>query len=201
MPRRLSSRPVADTPVQALLSRAQDLTKGWLLALLEQRDLEDAPSILATDVVREGPRLCEAIVRALADDHDLRRLEPGGALERLASRAGELAGTSKAEASVQAVDALRGVIWSALREELVHPDVDLVEALAERLALVSELVRAAVLRRFVGAQAEAVVEGPSAITTVGGVVEADAFAEPYKDIEGDGPGLTVVDPETVGGDV
>src|SRR6202035_6144974 len=93
-PRRFPSRPVADTPVDALLARVEDLTKGWLLALLEQRELEDAPAILAAAVVRDGPRLCDAVVRALADDHDLQRLEPGGALERLASRAGEMAGTA-----------------------------------------------------------------------------------------------------------
>ncbi|HWF34642.1 MAG TPA: diguanylate cyclase, partial [Solirubrobacteraceae bacterium] len=136
------------------LARAEDLTKGWLLALLEERELREAPAILAADIVREGPRLCEAIVRALADDHDLRRLEPGGALERLASRAGEMAGTSQAEGSVRAVDALRAVIWSALREELVRPEADLVEALAERLSRVAELVRAAVLRRFGAAEGE-----------------------------------------------
>ncbi|HWF51088.1 MAG TPA: hypothetical protein VG294_10655, partial [Solirubrobacteraceae bacterium] len=64
VPRRLPSRPVADTPVEALLARAEDLTKGWLLALLEERELREAPAILAADIVREGPRLCEAIVRA-----------------------------------------------------------------------------------------------------------------------------------------
>jgi GGDEF domain-containing protein len=92
--------------------------------------------------------LCDAVVRALADDDDLRRLEAGGALERLASGAGELAGMSGAEPSVHAVDALRAVIWGALCEELVRPDAHLVGALAERLALVAELVRAAVLRRL-----------------------------------------------------
>lgn len=157
---------MADTAVDALLARAEDLTKGWLLALLEQSALEHAPSILAADVVRDGPRLCDAIVRALADDHDLRRLEPGGALERLASRAGEMAGTSQPEPSVRAVDALRGVIWSALREEMVRPEADLVEALAERLALVTELVRAAVLRRFGAPAGDGPSEAPGGLAEV-----------------------------------
>jgi GGDEF domain-containing protein len=160
---------VADTPVDALLARAEDLTKGWLLALLEQSALEQAPSILAADVVRDGPRLCAAIVRALADDDDLRRLEPGEALERLASRAGEMAGTSHAEPSVRAVDALRGVIWSALREEMVRPEADLVAALAERLTLVAQLVRAAVLRRFGAPAGDAPSEAPGGLTEVIGV--------------------------------
>jgi len=67
-PRRRRARPVADAPVDELLLRVEDLTKGWLLALLEQAALEDAPAILAADVARDGPRVCEAIVRALADD-------------------------------------------------------------------------------------------------------------------------------------
>lgn len=186
---------MADTPVDALLARAEDLTKGWLLALVEERELEDAPAILATDVVRDGPRLCDAIVRALADDDDLRRLEPGGALERLASRAGELAGTSQAEPSVRAVDALRAVVWSALREELVRPDADLIEALSERLALVTELVRGAVLRRFGATEVAPAVQGPSAVAHVREVGEADRASG------GDEHGLTAVDPAPRDGDV
>ena len=206
VPRRLSSRPVADTPVDALLARADDLAKGWLLAMLEQRELEDAPAILAGDVVRDGPRLCDAVVRALADDHDLRRLDQGGALERLASRAGELAGTSKAEPSVRAVDALRGVIWAALREELVRPDADLVEALAERLALITELVRAAVLRRFAASDAGGTGLSPGAVTGVRGLAEASENREPgsagMTDVDpdpvDDGPGVSAGDGETIG---
>ncbi|MDQ6805003.1 MAG: hypothetical protein M3065_08525 [Actinomycetota bacterium] len=164
---------MADTPVEALLARVEDLTKGWLLALVEQRDLEDAPAILAADLVRDGPRLCDAVLRALADDHDLRRLEPGGALERLASCAGEMTGASTAEPSVWAVEALRAVIWSALREELVRPDADLVEALAERLALVTELVRAAVLRRFGATEGAGPLDAPGRLAQLVGVTDAD----------------------------
>jgi GGDEF domain-containing protein len=181
---------VADAPADALLARVEDLTKGWLVALLEQRGLEDAPEILAGDIVRDGPRLCDAVIRALADDHDLRRLEPGGALERLASRAGEMAGTVRAEQSIRAVDALRAVIWSALREELVGPDPDLVEALAERLALVTELVSGAVLRRFATAQAGPMADGPSGLGEVG---EVGTAGEP------DGIGPATVDPAPAGG--
>jgi GGDEF domain-containing protein len=183
-PRRRPPRPVADAPVDALLGRTDELTKGWLVALLEQGELEDAPAILAADVVRDGPRLCDAMVRALAHDDDLRRLQPGGALERLASHVGELAGASQVAASVRAVDALTAVIWSALREELVRPDADHVAALAERLALVSELVRAAVLRRF-GAEppravsaAREIAEPAPHMSALGGEAEESAPPRP-----------------------
>ncbi|MGZ4293288.1 MAG: hypothetical protein ACXVRM_03515 [Solirubrobacteraceae bacterium] len=146
-PRRRRARPVADAPIDALLPRSDDLAKGWLLALLEQAPLDDAPAILATELTRDGPRICDAVVRALADDTDLRRLEPGGVLEPLAARVGELAGAASPAAVSRAVDALQGVVWSAVREELRAPDADLVSELTERLVLIGELVRAAALTR------------------------------------------------------
>jgi GGDEF domain-containing protein len=144
-PRRRRARPVADAPIDALLPRSEDLTKGWLLALLEQAPLEAAPAILATDLTRDGPRVCEAVLRAIVDDTDLRRLEPGGALTPLAARIGELAGAAAPAGVSGAVDALQAVIWTAVRDELRSPDADLVSELTERLTLVSELLRASAL--------------------------------------------------------
>jgi GGDEF domain-containing protein len=120
-----------------------------LLALLEQAPLEDAPAILATDLTRDGPRVCEAVLRAIADDTDLGRLEPGGVLTPLAARAGELAGAALPAAVSRAVDALIGVIWAAVRDELRGADADLVAELTERLALIGELVRSAAFERLV----------------------------------------------------
>jgi GGDEF domain-containing protein len=151
-PRRRRARAVADAPTDALLLRTDDLTKGWLLALLEQAPLEDAPGIVAADITRDGPRICDAAVRALADDSDLRRLEPGGALEPLVSRTGELAGAGGAAAVAAVVDALEAVLWSAVRSELRDDDPELVSELAERLALVAGLIRGAALRQ-VGVEA------------------------------------------------
>jgi GGDEF domain-containing protein len=136
---------VADAPVDALLGRSEDLAKGWLLALLEQAPLDSLPAILAAELARDGPRLCDAIVRALADETDLRRLEPGGALEPLAARTGELAGASTPEETIRAVDALHAVVWGGIRETLPGPDPDQIAELAERLALVTEVVRVAAL--------------------------------------------------------
>jgi GGDEF domain-containing protein len=146
-PRRRRARPVADAPVDALLARAEDLAKGWMVALLEQAPLEDAPSILAADLVRDGPRLCEAVVRALSDEEDLRRLDPGGPLEMLASQTGELAGAGGPAGVARAVDALHDVIWAAVRQETPYADSDQVSELSERLALVTSIVRSAALGR------------------------------------------------------
>lgn len=146
-PRRRRARPVADAPIDALLARAEDLAKGWLLTLLEQAPLDDAPGILAADLARDGPRVCTAVVRALADDEDLRRIEPGGALDLLVGRAGQFAGAIGPESASRAVDALHAVVWSGVRSELSNPEPEQVYELAERLTLVIELVRSAALRR------------------------------------------------------
>jgi GGDEF domain-containing protein len=150
-PRRRRARPVADAPIDSLLPRSEDLAKGWLLALLEQAPLDDAPAILATELTRDGPRVCDAVLRALVDDTDLRRLEPGGVFEPLTARVGEMAGAASPAAVSAAVDALQAVLWTAVREELRAPDADQISELSERLALVGELVRAAALDHVVGA--------------------------------------------------
>lgn len=145
-PRRRPARAVADAPINQLLARLDELTKGWLLALLEHASLDDAPGILAADLPRDGPRVCEAVVRALADDADLRRMEPDGQLELLVARTGQLAGATTPEASIGAVDTLEAVIWSAIRSELRDDDPDLLAGISERLSRIIGQVRSAVLR-------------------------------------------------------
>jgi GGDEF domain-containing protein len=145
-PRRRRGRPVADAPIDALLLRSEDLAKGWLLTLLEQAPLHEAPTILAGELSRDGPRICDAIVRALASDADLERLEAGGVLEPLVAQAGAIGGAAGLPVASQAVDALHGVIWSALRSERADPDGEQVSDLAERLMLVIGHVRDAALR-------------------------------------------------------
>jgi GGDEF domain-containing protein len=147
VPRRRRPRPVVSAGVESLLLRSEDLAKGWLLALLEDAPLEEAASIMAGEVARDGPRICDAVVRAICDEADLRRIEQGGVLEPLASRAGEISGAFTAEAAVHAVETLKDVVWSALRSELSREDPETLADAAERLSLVAELVRAAVLRR------------------------------------------------------
>jgi GGDEF domain-containing protein len=147
VPRRRRPRPVVTEGVEGLLLRGEELAKGWLLALVEDAPLEEAAGILAGDVARDGPRICDAVVRAIYDEADLRRIDTGGVLEPLVSRAGEIAGVRSAEGAAHAVDTLRSVVWSALRTELERTDPDLLADAGERLSLVAGLVRAAVLRR------------------------------------------------------
>ncbi len=145
--------------MDALLARGEDLAKGWLLAVLEDAPLDAAPEIMAGELPRVGPLLCAAVSRALADERELERLEEGGDLEPLAARAGEVVGARSVQDTVRAVEALQAVIWSALREELSYADSDLISELAERLALVTDLMRLAAIKRSEGS---AVVAEPPA---------------------------------------
>jgi GGDEF domain-containing protein len=158
-PRRRPARPLAEAPLDALLARAPELAKGWLLAMVEELPLQEAPRIAAADLAADGPVLCEAMIRALVDDAYLRRFEEGGEDERLAGRAGKFAGAATPEAVSRAVDWLRGVIWSELRENVSDPSADQLFDLADRLALVSELVRGAALRPWSGARSMSVSRG------------------------------------------
>jgi hypothetical protein len=147
VPRRRRPRPVASAGVEALLLRGEELAKGWLLALVEDAPLEQAAAILAGEIARDGPRICDAAVRAIQDEADLRRIEREGVLEPLASRTGELAGAESAETAAHAVEALKDVVWSALWSELSREEPELLVDAAERLSLVVDVVRGAVLRR------------------------------------------------------
>jgi GGDEF domain-containing protein len=165
-PRRRRARPVADAPIDTLLARSEDLAKGWVLALVEAAPLHEAPRILTDALTRDGPRVCDAALRALADESDLRRLAPSGALRPLVARVGEMTGATGPGAAARAVDALHDVMWSALRSELGGlPDPDLVSDLAERLALVCAAVRDAVLEGAGGGERELSAVPPSATAT------------------------------------
>jgi GGDEF domain-containing protein len=143
--RRRLARPVADAPIDDLLARTDDLAKRWLIALLEQTELDATPAILGGGLTADGPALCDAVLRALADDHELRRLEPDGAVAELAARVGQLSGAASPAGAARGVEALRRTVWAALREELRRPDPDQVSELAERLALVCDTLLAAAL--------------------------------------------------------
>ncbi|MGH2914609.1 MAG: hypothetical protein ACRDMX_06455, partial [Solirubrobacteraceae bacterium] len=146
-PRRRQARPVADAPIDSLLPRVDDLAKGWLLALVEDAPLARAPAILTARLAREAPALSDAILRAVTGDRALARLKPGGELRSLPARAGELAGAREPAEVSRAVEALRAVLFGALRDELRGADPELEVLIGERLALIAELVRSAALER------------------------------------------------------
>jgi GGDEF domain-containing protein len=145
-PRRRRPRPLPDAPVDLLLRRSEALARGWLIALVEELPLREAGRLEVPELVAGGQTLCEAMLRAVADEGQLRRLQAGAEAERLAAVVRRLAGGGGAEPVSRAVECLRSVLWWALAEEFIDPSPDQLFHLGERLALVAELVRAAALR-------------------------------------------------------
>lgn len=136
-------RPVADAPVDRLVAAAHDLAKHWLMALIATSPLEHVRDLPLVELSLEAPTLCVEVARALSSDRELDRLEPGGDLYSLAGRAGLLAGAQDPAAAVAAVEALRGVLWGAVLEELRAPTSAQVAELAERLAHVCATIAGA----------------------------------------------------------
>ncbi len=152
------ARAVAEAPVGALLGRVDELARRWAIALILERSLERVAELRLEMVAREAPALCAQIIRSLESDTELDRLLGGDAAggrseppasHKLMTLAGAGGAGSPAE-MVQAVEALRGVLWEALLDELGWPASDRsatrqVADLADRLAYVCATVLAAAL--------------------------------------------------------
>jgi hypothetical protein len=153
------TRAVADAPVETLLGRTDELARRWAIALIVALPLERIGDIPLDGFAREAPSLFAQVVRALRSDSDLERLiapPPNGAARHAtggetgarapqAHRLGALTGARDGTAAVQAVEALRGVLWEALLGELRWPSPEAAAArqmadLADRLAHVCSSV-------------------------------------------------------------
>ena len=119
------ARPVPEAPLDALLARADELARRWAIALILMRPLERIGELDLEMLAREAPALCAQVIRALASDAELERLIGRGADGRddsaPARKLSALAGAQDAESAIEAVEALRGVVWEALLEELPGP--------------------------------------------------------------------------------
>src|SRR5450755_747443 len=149
------ARPVAEAPIGALLDRADELARGWAIALILARPLERIGEIHLDALARDAPALCAQTIRALESDAELERMvgwegEHGRGGSASAHGLAALAGAGDAESAVDAVEALRGVLLEALLGELRDPPARQVADLADRLAYVC----ATALAAAVGAGAE-----------------------------------------------
>jgi GGDEF domain-containing protein len=196
-PHRRPGRPVADAPIERLLSHPEEVARNWMFALLSQVELHEAPGLVTEPFTRDAPRVCDAALRALAEESDLWRLERDGALWPLVSRVGEMTGSAAPAHVLTAVDALHDVLWTELRRELRGAaDPDLVADLAARLTRVCALIRDAGLARAGGGPGLESVRSPGgtpmrgAERPGGGTVPSAAGPETPKPAGG-----TVVDEE------
>jgi hypothetical protein len=111
------ARPVADSSLERLEVRAEDLARRWAAELVLARPLAALGRISLEEVTREAPELCRQVLRAVASDAELARLLDPDAPERgapYADRAAALSGAREAGATVVAVESLRGVLWEEL---------------------------------------------------------------------------------------
>jgi hypothetical protein len=157
------AHPVGEAPVDALLARADELARRWAIALILARPLNRIGEVPLEDLAREGPALCAQAVRALQSDAELERLAGIGTTSNgeewaPARRLGALAGARDGGDLVGAVEALRGVLWESLLQELGRPMFDSsaargVAELGDRLAYVCATALAAALTQtpWVGA--------------------------------------------------
>jgi GGDEF domain-containing protein len=134
-------RAVADLPIEALLTRVQELARGWAIALIRGGSMERMGSIPMGELSRDAPALCAQVLRALRSDADLDgltgRAPPSGREQSVGARGLAAAtGARDAEAIVEAVEALRAVLWETVLEELRAPPPRLVADLADRLGYV-----------------------------------------------------------------
>lgn len=140
------ARPVADAPVSALLERCEELARRWAIALIVERPLAEMPEVPLEDLAREAPGVCAQVVRAYDSEAELERI---AASESSRGRAGAAPtvrlGALDARATVEHIEALRGVIWEATLAELDDPPMRQVAELADRLASVCATLLAAAL--------------------------------------------------------
>jgi GGDEF domain-containing protein len=138
-----------------MLMRAEELARRWAISLVLARPLDGLADVPLEDLAREAPALCAQCVRALESDEELDRLtgaaSAGGREESApVGRLAAISGAPDAAALVETVEALRGVLWGALLEELRWPMFDQTHAhgvadLSDRLAYVCAAALAAAL--------------------------------------------------------
>jgi hypothetical protein len=148
--RNVRARPVVDLPTDRLSAGAGELARRWVVALILSRPLEDVAAVPLETLVDEAPTLCAQVIQALESDLELDRLTgraaSGGRTDTAAARRlSVICGALDDLEALDAVEALRGVLWEALREELHEPAARLVGDACDRLAYVCAETLAAAL--------------------------------------------------------
>lgn len=146
------ARPVADAPVALLVAGSEVLAREWLVALIDEAPLAEASRLAGEGFAANAPALCEAAVRALADDEVLTAVGD----DRGVAASWPLDGARNPPETITALELLRSVLWRAALDELHRPSAELVAALADRLATVMAAIAAAVLGAGERSQAQAV---------------------------------------------
>lgn len=125
--------------------RADELARRWAIALILLRPLEGIGEVPLEELARDAPGLCAQSLRAVQSDVELQRLTGRGApsgreQSAAARRVAAISGARDPAGLVGAVEALRGVLWEALIDQLSEPPARQVGDIADRLAYVCAAV-------------------------------------------------------------
>ena len=150
--RRLSA--ALDAALRRLGESREEITKAWLMRVLERASLEDVERMQTDRIARELPELVTVIVRAMGEDAGDSRLEPGDdGFERAASLVGFRGREAPDPAELaRDVAALHSVMLTALRPELGEIEPRVFADAAERLASIFGAVHAAALDEVLGSR-------------------------------------------------
>jgi hypothetical protein len=109
------ARPVAEPALQGLQEHTREIARQWAIALILDGPPESLGSVPLEDLARDAPALASGLLAALTSDAELERLLGGGrSAEGPASSIASMTGASDAAGVVNAVEALRGVLWEAV---------------------------------------------------------------------------------------
>ncbi len=181
------ARAVAELACDPVLARSGELARRWAIALILARPPEAIDEVPLSSLAREAPPLCAQALRAVQSDVELERLTGRGAPSGRedsapAQRLAAICGAREAAALVDAVEALRGVLWEALLDQLSEPSARLVGDIGDRLTYVCAAALAAAMEtassweRERPGDAQGVVAAPASLTR-GAAVERSPAAE------------------------
>jgi hypothetical protein len=142
------ARAVAELASETLAERADEVARRWAIALIVARPLQELSELPLEELSRAAPALCAQVLRAVQSDLELERLagRRGPSVREQPADAGGLAamcGAREPAALIEAVEALRGVLWEVLLGELREPSARLLADVGDRLAYVCATALAA----------------------------------------------------------
>jgi diguanylate cyclase (GGDEF)-like protein len=133
-------RPDPADPERPLPASAEELTKDWIVRLIEHTPLDQIRELPTDRIAREVPRLIEEILRAVLEPGDPPDSSPGGELHRrvqaLASLRQEGGLTPELPRDVAA---LESVLLRAVKERLAADPRGLVDAIERLIQLFAVL--------------------------------------------------------------
>ncbi len=156
------ARPLAELSLEDLVERRGELARRWAVALVLRLPVERIGEVPLEDVALEGPALCAQTLLALQSDVELARLTGsdrahGRQSAAPARRLARVAGARDPSAVVEAVEALRGVLWETLAAKLADPALArLLADAGDRLAAVCAALAGAALAALEPAASQAV---------------------------------------------